>query len=212
MAVKNLTQQELGAALDVSHRSVGNWLKGTLPHSTKLQQLADYFKLETEVLVDPAIPLPGTGGYYRQKEAAGTLTAEEQAAVAAATAPVMALRERARAQEIREMQMLFVPALPDAKEPWAMELSHPRLVADLWRHALMFPVGHGNGFSKFLERYRLAQDGFANSPEFNCLMQYYSHCRNVCQWIEDANNGRGGKQVAEWLDNERERDMGESWD
>lgn len=59
MARRNLTQEELGAALNLSHTTVGRWLAGkSRPYPRIAQQLAEYFGLPVEAIIDDSKPLP----------------------------------------------------------------------------------------------------------------------------------------------------------
>jgi transcriptional regulator with XRE-family HTH domain len=75
MRQRRLTQLELGKTLGISHTSVGRWLAGSVPHKRTVAQLAEYFGVTVEALLNES-PLPGE------------VTAEERPEVGEAPAPI----------------------------------------------------------------------------------------------------------------------------
>jgi transcriptional regulator with XRE-family HTH domain len=58
MRKRRLTQLELGKDLGISHTSVGRWLSGSVPHKRTVAQLATYFGVSMDDLLDDARDLP----------------------------------------------------------------------------------------------------------------------------------------------------------
>ena len=52
LSIKNKTQKEVAAAIDVSPQTFNTWVQGiALPRMGKIQMLADYFKVEKSDLI-----------------------------------------------------------------------------------------------------------------------------------------------------------------
>lgn len=59
IAYRNLTQEELGKALDIAQTTVGRWLAGkSLPYDRTAKRLADYFGIDDMVLLNNEFDLP----------------------------------------------------------------------------------------------------------------------------------------------------------
>jgi transcriptional regulator with XRE-family HTH domain len=59
IAYRNLTQEELGKALNIAQTTVGRWLAGkSLPYDRTATRLADYFGIDDMVLLNDEFELP----------------------------------------------------------------------------------------------------------------------------------------------------------
>jgi len=59
IAYRNLTQEELGRALNIAQTTVGRWLAGkSLPYDRTAKRLADYFGIDDMVLLNDEFALP----------------------------------------------------------------------------------------------------------------------------------------------------------
>lgn len=58
MEINGESQRSLAASLNVSHRTVGGWLTGTIPHRSMLLKIASHYGIFVDVFLDDALDLP----------------------------------------------------------------------------------------------------------------------------------------------------------
>lgn len=113
MRKRRLTQLELGNALGISHTSVGRWLSGSVPHKRTVAQVATYFGVRVEDLLDDSREIADS--------TETTLLAESQAEYRVATTPTKTAAALARREH---------GDTPAGQSAFAMHLTNLRSMRD----------------------------------------------------------------------------------